>query len=617
MFDTFDDLVGASDNSSLDSFDLQISIGDYDNESTTSSFEFMDVKLALKSFIILNNSGEMETVKSKRFKKPSLVQTTDFFGIEFEDASYENRITRIRFQDILLVQRQWDFMVNFYFGQAPSMSVWDTLNDEFRSVTPANNDTPFRLCHYLQCALSGHVPNRAALPSDVTRDDKESTNMNSAFEYSQNDADPDETRSPTEKNLDVVFEYVKNNLFDLHEDTPNVFYYEKNIFVSLEEVKETSDRFSLVDSTDSLERYLQPAAAYQTSATQPRNKTQNPLDANAEESEDEEDEEDEDEEDQDTEDSSEETEENNNKGKYTEFWNQFGTNIRLGILEDIKNRDRLSKLLRYYSTKSGDELTSLSSYVKRMKENQKDIYFISGDGYDSVKDSPYLDKLRQKDYEVLFFIDPIDEYVAQSLTTFDDHKLVNVAREGLKLDEDDEKSIENKKEEFKPLTKFLKDNLGSNIEKAIISDRVVKIPCMLSSSQWGLTANQERIMKAQALGDKTMLQFMKSRKVMELNPDHPLVRQLRVDVMKEQNLDQAKERAKLLYDTALLQSGFSIEDTTQFAASIHKMLSTNLDEKELEKQEEEIRIEEEKKEEEEEDEVQGDGEEENEGHDEL
>ena len=266
--------------------------------------------------------------------------------------------------------------------------------------------------------------------------------------------------------------------------------------------------------------------------------------------------------------------------RYDKFWKNYGKAIKLGIIEDASNRTRLAKLMRFYTSKSPTKLVSLEQYVERMKPGQKSIYYLAGESREALEKSPFLEKLLQKDLEVIYFTDPIDEYTMQNLTEFDDFKFSNASKDDLKFGDDTEAAkarLKKIKEEFKDFTKWWKEILPSEeVEAVKISNRLVTTPCSVVTSKYGWSANMERIMKAQALSDDGRMAYMRGRKTLEINPGHPIIKALKEKSEDDAGDEDTKRTALIMYETALLESGFMFEEPKGFAGRLFDMVRRDL-----------------------------------------
>ncbi|MBA0855688.1 hypothetical protein Goshw_017354 [Gossypium schwendimanii] len=310
--------------------------------------------------------------------------------------------------------------------------------------------------------------------------------------------------------------------------------------------------------------------------------------------------------------------ESENKEDYKKFWENFGRFLKLGCIEDSGNHKRITPLLRFYTSKSEEELTSLDEYVENMGENQKAIYYLATDSLKSAKTAPFLEKLVQKDIEVLYLVEPIDEVAIQNLQTYKEKKFVDISKEDLELgwclwfllfiywlkgewylplaallfisdgfgvnlmefvvipgDEDEVKERETK-QEFNLLCDWIKQQLGDKVAKVQISKRLSSSPCVLVSGKFGWSANMERLMKAQALGDTASLEFMRGRRILEINPDHPIIKDLNAACKNAPESSEAKRAVDLLYDTALISSGFSPDSPAELGNKIYEMMAMAL-----------------------------------------
>ncbi|XP_047659708.1 endoplasmin isoform X1 [Tachysurus fulvidraco] len=267
------------------------------------------------------------------------------------------------------------------------------------------------------------------------------------------------------------------------------------------------------------------------------------------------------------------------------FWKEFGTNIKLGVIEDHSNRTRLAKLLRFQTSHSESVLSSLEQYVERMKEKQDKIYFMAGTSRKEAESSPFVENLLKKGYEVIYLTEPVDEYCIQALPEFDGKRFQNVAKEGIKFDESDKakEKREALEKEYEPLTTWLKDkSLKDKIEKAVLSQRLTKSPCALVASQYGWSGNMERIMKAQAYQtgkDISTNYYASQKKTLELNPKHPLIKEMLKRVASNEDDQTASDLAVVLFETATLRSGYQLADTKAYGDRIERMLrlSMNID----------------------------------------
>jgi molecular chaperone HtpG len=268
-----------------------------------------------------------------------------------------------------------------------------------------------------------------------------------------------------------------------------------------------------------------------------------------------------------------------NKEDFKIFYEQFSKNLKLGIHEDSQNRSKLAKLLRFNSTHSVDELTSFDEYIERMKEGQKGIYWISGESKDAVVDSPMLESFRQKGIEVLFLTDPIDEYCFQQLKDYSDHKFFCITKENCEVDETEEEkskfeSLKTKLEN--PLKKF-KEIIGEDCEKVVVSKRLVITPCVIVTGEYGWTANFQRLMNAQALRDSSTSSYMQPKKTLEVNGTHPVISKIVEQLEADPEDKSTKEMINLLWDTALLSSGFSLKNPAALSSRINRMVAVALD----------------------------------------
>lgn len=262
----------------------------------------------------------------------------------------------------------------------------------------------------------------------------------------------------------------------------------------------------------------------------------------------------------------------NDADKFRTFYEQYSKNIKLGVHEDSVNREKLTSLLRYETSKSDGDLISLDEYLDNMQEGQTNIYYMTGESVTSLQNSPFVQHFKQKGVEVLYMVDPLDEYITQQVKEYKDKKLVCITKEN--GDFSLEESI---KEEYKNICDFFKSVLTEDVEKVVVSNRLADYPCLLSTSEYGWTANMQRLVKAQTFGKQDTMQFMMGKKILEINPDHEIIKKLRNKIETDIDIDNTKDLIKLLYEISLQSSGFNIENSSDFINRVLKLVNNNLE----------------------------------------
>jgi molecular chaperone HtpG len=263
---------------------------------------------------------------------------------------------------------------------------------------------------------------------------------------------------------------------------------------------------------------------------------------------------------------------------YSKFYEQFSKNIKLGIHEDSSNKEKLSQLLMYYSNKSEEKMISLKDYVNNMPESQKHIYYITGESKKAVTSSPFIEQCKKRNYDILYMTDPIDEYCVQQLKEYDNKTLVCLTKEGLKFDDSEEEKEKWRQlvSDYEPLTKGIATMLNNQVEKVVLSERIVDSPCVLVTGEFGWSANMERIMKAQALRDATMSSYMMPRKTMEINPNNVIIKELKIRFTNDPDDKTLKDLVNLMYESSLINSGFSLDEPSSFVNRINRMIKLGL-----------------------------------------
>ncbi len=268
--------------------------------------------------------------------------------------------------------------------------------------------------------------------------------------------------------------------------------------------------------------------------------------------------------------------------KYISFWNNFGKYLKVGVIEEDRYRNDLLPMMRFFSSYSGEEYTSLDKYVERMAEGQKKIYYVAAEGIKNAKMSPIIEKLKKKGYEVLFMIEPLDEICAQSMKQFKDFDIVDAAKEGLQLDEDLEGDEESKKkrealnERFKSLVEYLQVELSDKVKSVVISDLLTESPAVIVQGEYGMSPTMQRYMKSQSVAMGNTFGGLNSmnQAIMEINPTHPIVEQLEAMVKVDKESDETKDFATLLYDVAAMTSGYEVENPANFAKRVMSLMTT-------------------------------------------
>merc|ERR1712031_60831 len=275
---------------------------------------------------------------------------------------------------------------------------------------------------------------------------------------------------------------------------------------------------------------------------------------------------------------------------WAKFYKEFNKNLKMGCYEDDSNRSKISKLLRFRTTKSEDKDISLDKYLDQMGENQESIYYMSGDQMETMSKAPALQIFKKKDIEVLMLPDHLDEPCIQKLADYEGKKFVSIQKADVKLDESEEekKRFSKLKDMYKPLTDWWKDKLteftekgamkdaGVKVEKVEVSKRLTESPVVVVTSQFGYSAQQEKVMKAQAFQNKDQLSMMSGRKTLEINPNHPVVVDLLSKVKADKEDKSAVDSAAVLFQTALIESGYEIADPSALVKRVYRLMSKEL-----------------------------------------
>merc|ERR1711933_455357 len=267
--------------------------------------------------------------------------------------------------------------------------------------------------------------------------------------------------------------------------------------------------------------------------------------------------------------------------KYDQFWSSYGKYFKVGLVEDLDYKDELKRFIRFFSSKSGDKLTTIGEYITRMKEGQDKIYFVTGEGKKNAEIAPAMEKMKQKDFEVLYMVDPLDEICSQSITDYEGMKLVDINKAGLDFNktEEEKQQMEETIKEFEPLATWLKKKLGERVQKVQVSDRLVESPATLVQGEWGMSPMMQRYMKSQTTSSASDSAFAigsRNQAILEINPNHNVIKQLKNLMETAPESDETEDMLLLVYETAALIGGYSIEDPGDFAARVNKLMESQI-----------------------------------------
>merc|ERR1719356_2123278 len=266
--------------------------------------------------------------------------------------------------------------------------------------------------------------------------------------------------------------------------------------------------------------------------------------------------------------------------KYDQFWNSYGKYFKVGLVEDLDYKDELKRFVRFWSSTSGGNQTSLPEYVTRMKEGQKAIYFVSAEGRKAAEIAPAMEKMKQKGYEVLYMVDPLDEICSQSIADYDGKKLVDINKAGLDLEQtdDEKKEKEELEKDYEPLATWLKKQLGERVQKVQLSDRLVDSPATLVQGEWGMSPMMQRYMKSQTTSSASDSSFAigsRNQAILEINPQHKVIQKLKKAMEVSPDADSTEDMVMMIYETAALIGGYTIEDPGDFARRVTKLMETS------------------------------------------